>query len=211
MEVPVVELVARIMLWAVGGRRYHPFVSFSALRWAATTGRSASDLCSRVATSVRTLVKTRLSCGAGVGGLGRFTSIHRWNQTRARLSAQRDSGAARTRGYLTATSFRNAKTSLQSSEMVDNVSAAAVSAEAYFASPGFSLASTASIVMTLLSLLASSASLEESASDSHSVMERAKILRSLPWVGLRQSIVGTRRARACPREGIVVPQELEDI
>ena len=31
------------------------------------------------------------------------------------------------------------------------------------------------------------------------------------WVGLRQSIVGTRRARACPREGIVVPQELEDI
>ena len=29
-EVPVVALAARITRWAVGGRRYHPFVSFSA-------------------------------------------------------------------------------------------------------------------------------------------------------------------------------------
>ena len=99
---------------------------------------------------------------------------------RARLSAQRESGAMRTRGDLTATNCRNAKTSSQSSAMMANVSAAAVSAEAYFASPGFTLASAASIVTTLSSSLVLSAYLEVSASDAHSVIERAKILRSSP-------------------------------
>ena len=32
MEVPVVVLAARMTRWAVGGRRYHPFVSFSISR-----------------------------------------------------------------------------------------------------------------------------------------------------------------------------------
>ena len=113
MEVPVVALAARITRWAVGWRRSHPFVSISISRWAETTGRSASDICSWVATSVRTSVRPRWSCGAGVGGFGRFTSVHCWNQTRACLSAQRENGAARTRGDLTATACRNAKTSSQ--------------------------------------------------------------------------------------------------
>ena len=85
-----------------------------------------------------------------------------------------------------ATACRNAKTSSQLPAMVANVSAAAVLVEACFALPGFALAFAVSIVTTLLSLLASSALLEESASDTHSVMERSKILRSspvsdLPW------------------------------
>ena len=180
MEVPVMALAARMTRWAVGGRRSHPFVSFSASHWAATMGRSALTVCIRVATSVRTPVRPRWSCGDGVGGLVRFTSVHRWNQKRVRLSAQRESGAARTQGYLTATSCRKAKTSSQSSAMVANVSATAVFLEACFALPGFTLASTASIVTTLSSPLASSALLEESASGAHYMMERAKILRRSP-------------------------------
>ena len=97
----------------------------------------------------------------------------------ARLSARRESGATRTRGDLTATACRNAKTSSQSSAMVANVLAVAVLAETCFALPGF-VASAASTVTTLSSPLASSASLEESASETHSVMERAKIFRSSP-------------------------------
>ena len=104
---------------------------------AATTGWSASTVCSRVATSVRTSMRSRWYCGAGVGGFERFTSLHRWNQTRVRLSARRESGAARTQRDLTETACRNAKTSSQLSAMVVNVSAAAVSAEACFALPGF--------------------------------------------------------------------------
>ena len=136
MEIPVVALASRMTRWAVGGRRSHPFFSFFISRWTATTGRSASSVYSRVATSVRKSVRPRWSCGAGVGGFGRFTSVHCWNQTRSHLSARRESGAARTRGDFTATDCRNAKMSLQSSAMVANVSAAAVSAEACFALPG---------------------------------------------------------------------------
>ena len=83
MKVPVVALAARMMRWAVGRRPSHPFVSFSALHWESTTGRSASDVCSRVATLIRTPVRPRWYCGAGVGGFGRFMSVHHWNQTRA--------------------------------------------------------------------------------------------------------------------------------
>ena len=81
---------------------------------------------------------------------------------------------------MTETDWRKANTLSQSSAMVTNVSAAAVSAEACFALPGFALTSAASIVTTLLPSLASSASLEESASDANSVMDRSKILRSSP-------------------------------
>ena len=137
MEVPVVALAARMTRWAVDGRRSHPFVSLSISRWAATAGRSASAVCSRVATSVRTSVRPRWSCGAGVGGFCRFTSVHSCNQTRACLSTRRESGAARTRGYLTVAAWRKAKTSLQSSAMEANFSAAAVLAEACLALPGF--------------------------------------------------------------------------
>ena len=81
--------------------------------------------------------------------------VQRWNQMRARLSAQRDSGAAITRGDLTATAWRKSNTLSQLSEMVVNVSAVAC-----FALPGFAnFVSSASMVMTLSSLLSSSASL----------------------------------------------------
>ena len=98
MEVPMVALAARMTSWAVGGRRPHLLVSLSISRWAATTGRRASDMCSRVATSVRTSVRPMWSCGAGVGGFGRCMSVQHRNQTRAHLSTQRESGSAITRG-----------------------------------------------------------------------------------------------------------------
>ena len=82
MEVPVVALAARMTRWAIGGRWSHPFVSFYALSWAATAGRSASAFYNRVATLVRTPMRLRWSCGAGLGGLGRLTFVQRWNQTR---------------------------------------------------------------------------------------------------------------------------------
>ena len=137
MEVLVVALAARMTRWAVSRRRSRPFVSFSASCWVETTGRSASDVCSRVATPVRMPVRLRWSCGSGVGGFGRFMSVNRWNQMCARLSTQRESGAARTQEYLTEMTCRNAKTLSKLSVMVANVSAAAVLVEACFALPGF--------------------------------------------------------------------------
>ena len=59
------------------------------------------------------------------------------------------------------------------------VLAAAVSAEACFAWPGF-FTSVDSILTTLLLLLVSLVSLEGSACDAHSVMEQAKNFRSSP-------------------------------
>ena len=88
MEVPVVALAARTKRWAVGGRRSHPLVSFSASRWAVTTGRSASTMCNRVTTSVRKLVRHMWSCGAGLGGVGRLRSVQQHNQTCARVHAK---------------------------------------------------------------------------------------------------------------------------
>ena len=76
MEVRVVALASRMTRWADGWRLSHSFVSFSISHWAAMTGRIASAVCSRVATSVRMYVRPRWSCGAGVGSFGRFTSIH---------------------------------------------------------------------------------------------------------------------------------------
>ena len=70
IEVPVVALAARMTWWAVGGRRSNPFVSFSALCWAATLGRSTSAVCNRVIMSVRTPVRPMWSCGTGLSGLG---------------------------------------------------------------------------------------------------------------------------------------------
>ena len=87
MEVPVVVLAARMTRWAVGGRRSQHLVYFYALRWAAATGRNASEVCNRVATLVMTSMIPMWSYGAVLGGVGRLTSIQLWNQTRARLSA----------------------------------------------------------------------------------------------------------------------------
>ena len=42
IEVLLVALATRITFWAVGGRRYHPFISFTASCCASTTGQSAS-------------------------------------------------------------------------------------------------------------------------------------------------------------------------
>ena len=83
LEVPVVALATRMTHLDVGGRRSYPFVSFSALRWSEATGWSTTAVCNWFATSDRTLVRPRWSCGAGVGGLGRLTTVQSWNQTRA--------------------------------------------------------------------------------------------------------------------------------
>ena len=105
-----------------------------------------------------------------------MTSVQRWNQTRARLSVRRESGAAMTCGDLMATVWRKAKTLLQSSAIVFNFLAAAC-----LVLPGFAeFASLALMVMKLLSLLSLSDFLVVSTSFSHSVMERAKIFRSSP-------------------------------
>ena len=81
--------------------------------------------------------------------MGRLASIERWNQSRARLSARRESGAAMNRLDLTATAWRNTKTSSQSSAIVVNISAAAG-----FALLGFAFTSSASMATTLSLLLA---------------------------------------------------------
>ena len=80
-----------------------------------------------------------------------------------------------TRVDLTATTCRKAKKLLQLSSMVVNVLA-----EACFSLPGFAFASLASMVMMISLSLDSSALLVVSYSFAHSVMELAKILRSLP-------------------------------
>ena len=58
MVIPSDTLTARITRLAVGERRSQPRVYLSASRCAAKTGRMASEFCSRVATSLRTLVIT---------------------------------------------------------------------------------------------------------------------------------------------------------
>ena len=80
-----------------------------------------------------------------------------------------------THGDLTATAWRKAKMLSQSSAIFVNVSAVAC-----FALPGFAgFSSSASMVVTLSSSLSLSALLVFSPSLAHSVMERAKIFRSL--------------------------------
>ena len=176
MEVPAVALSARMTRWAVGGRESHPLVSFSASRWVATTGWSASVVCNRFATSVRTPVRPMWSCGAGLGVVGRMMYVQRRNQTRARFSARRESESAMNHEDLTAMAWRKVKTLPQSSVMVVNISAVAC-----FALPGFAdFSSSASMVMTLSSSFLSSAFLVFSPSFAHSVMERAKLFRRLP-------------------------------
>ena len=76
-------LTTRINIWAIGGKRSHPFVSFSASRCAATTGRSASEFCKLVATSLKTPVRPVWSCGAVLADAGKLILDHQRNQTRA--------------------------------------------------------------------------------------------------------------------------------
>ena len=123
MEVLLVALAARMTRWDVGGRRSHTLVSFYASLCTAMTGRSTSAVCSLVATSVKTPVRTMWSYGDGLGGVGRLVSIQQRNQTRAHFPARREIGAALTHDDLTTTAWRKAKTSLQLSEMMTYVSA----------------------------------------------------------------------------------------
>ena len=175
-EVPEVVSAARMTRWAVGGRRSYSLVSFSALLWAAATGRSASAVCNQVTTSVRKPVRPMWSCGAGLGRMGRLAYDQRQKQTRTRLYARRESGSMMTCGDLTATGWRKAKTLSRLFAMVVSVLAVAC-----FALPGFVVfSSSASMVTTLSSSLSLSALLVFSFSFANSVMERAKIFRSLP-------------------------------
>ena len=90
MEVPLVALAARMTRWGVGGRRSHPFVSFFALRWAATMGWSASAVCNMVVTSVKNPMAPMWSCGAGLGSVGRLVSVQQQVQTHALLRTKRE-------------------------------------------------------------------------------------------------------------------------
>ena len=153
MEVPVVALATRMTRFAVGGRRSHPFVSFYASLWAAATRHSASMVCNLVATLVRTPVIPMWYCGAVLGGVGRLMSVQLRKQTRACLSARRKNRATMNRRYLTATDWRKAKTSLQLSVMVANVSAVA-----NFALPVFVFFSSSAFTPPLLSSSLSSSS-----------------------------------------------------
>ena len=102
IKVLLVELAVRMTLWDFGVIRSHLFVSFPALQCSVTTGRSASAFCNLVAKFIKTPVILEWSCGAVLAGTGRFYPNHCRNQTRARLSARRDNGAATNRGDLTA-------------------------------------------------------------------------------------------------------------
>ena len=78
-------------------------------------------MCNQAATLIRNPVRPIWSCGTGLGGVGRLTSVQRRNQTRAGLSARRENGAAMTHGDLTETAWRKAKTLSQLSAMVVNI------------------------------------------------------------------------------------------
>ena len=103
IEVPLVALAARMTRWAVGGRRFHPFVYFSASHCVARTGWSASAFFSLVVKSLKTHVRPVWFCGAVLDGSGRFFPNHRQNQTRALFSTCRYIGVAMTRDDFTYT------------------------------------------------------------------------------------------------------------
>ena len=103
IEVLLVALSARMTHWAIGGRRSHPFVSFSASRCAATTEQSTYSFFNLIATLIKTPVISVWSFGVVLDDTGRLISDHRRNQTRARFSVRRDNRAAMTRGIFTAT------------------------------------------------------------------------------------------------------------
>ena len=159
-------------------RRWETVPSLGVLstsNWAAATGRSASTVCNLVATSAKTPMGPMWSCGAGLGGVGRLMSVQQRNQTRARLSARRESGDTVTHGDLTATAWRKAKTSSHLSAMVVNVSAVAC-----FALPFFVIFLSSASTPPSISSSSSSPPLSFSPSFAHSVIETEKIFRSSP-------------------------------
>ena len=103
IEVLLVLLIGRMTCSAVGGRKSHPLISFYASRCAVTMDWSASLFCNLVVMSLKTLVRTVLSCGAVLAGAGMFFSDHRQNHMGAYFSTRRDNGAAMTSGDFTAT------------------------------------------------------------------------------------------------------------
>ena len=134
-------------------------------------GRSDSTVCSLVSTSAKTPVRPMWSYEAGLGGMVRLVSVHRQKQTRVRLSARREIGAAVTRGELTVADWRKTKTSSQFYAMVTNILAVACFMLPVFVvfSPSFSF---------LLSSLSSPPT--SSPSYALSVTERAKNFRRSP-------------------------------
>ena len=76
IEVPLVALTVRMACQAVGGRRFHPLVSFSASCWALKKGRSSYAVCILVATLVKTPVRPMWYCGASFGGVVTLVSAH---------------------------------------------------------------------------------------------------------------------------------------
>ena len=145
IEVPLVALATRMMRWDVGGRRSHPLVSFYTSRWAATTGRSASVVCSLVCRISQDARETHVVLWGLLGWHGRLMSVQIRNQTRALFSAQRESGATVTRGKLTDKAYRKAKTLSQLYVMVANVSVVAC-----FVLPIFIFFSSSASTLTLL-------------------------------------------------------------
>ena len=157
------------------------------------TGQSASAVCNLVTTSVRTPVKPMWSCGDVLGSVGRLVSVQRREQTNARLSERREIGDAVTCGDLNATAWREAKTLLQLSAMVANVSTMAC-----FALPFFVVFSSS--VSTSPSLLSSSSPLASSPSFAHYVMEQAITFRISPvsdsLLRITESVSNGRRRTA---------------
>ena len=89
IKVLLVAFAARMTCWAVGVRRSHPFVSFSASRCAETTGWSASASFNLVVISLKTTVGPVCSCWAVLDDAGRLISDHRRNQTRTFVHVKR--------------------------------------------------------------------------------------------------------------------------
>ena len=88
IEVPLVALAARMTQWIVGGRRSHPFVSFSASRCAETKGWGTSEFFNLVVILLKTTVRPVCYCWALLDDAGRLISDRRRNQTRAFVHAK---------------------------------------------------------------------------------------------------------------------------
>ena len=182
-------IAARMNPWDFGGRRYHPFVSFSASHCTATMGRIASAVCNLVATLLKTPARLVWSCGSVLVDVDKLISEHWRNQTHAGLSARRDSRAEMTCGDLIATSWRKAKMLSQLSAMVANISEVA-----FFFFPIFFFVYSSTSLSSLLYFSSLSPSLS-SPSSALSVMERANILRS------SSAVVSPSRISASAKNG----------
>ena len=88
IKVLLVALDTRMTCCAVGGRRSHPFVSFSASRCAETKGWGTSEFFNLVVILLKTTVRPVCYCWALLDDAGRLISDRRRNQTRAFVRAK---------------------------------------------------------------------------------------------------------------------------